>query len=148
MKTKKTDMPSLPGFLIKLAVSLCLLFFVFLVGTIIIETISDNNKNKDSTSYMEYLDSMFYKQDYTGIREEMELFDLTGDEFATYWEIVDGYTDYLDYEQWRMTTEEMVPGSSKKAEDFKKKVVENANNCQFSRNQKQLNVWKETVIEE
>ena len=148
MRTKKTDIPSLPGFLLKLAAALCLILFTFLVGTIILETISENNMDKDSTTYMEYLDSMFYKQDYTGMREEMELFDLTGDEFATYREIVDGYTDYLDYEQWRMTSEEMVPGSGEKAEIFKKKVIENADNCQFSRNQKQLNVWKDAVTEE
>ena len=144
-KIKKEKGPSVFGFVIKTAVALGMVLFLILIAGIILETISEKNGMKDATWKMDYMDSLFYDHKYTEIRTELELYELDGEEFDIYWEIVNGYADYMDYLQWARTTEDMVEGSSQKAAEYQQKVIRNAESCRFERNQKQLNAWKEAL---
>ena len=87
---------------------------------------------------IERCDREYYDKEYGELYNWLVLDDCKEEEFDIYWEIINGYLDYCMYRQWSNCDEDKLPGSSEKAEYYREKVIENANNVKFSLNAKRL----------
>lgn len=137
--------PTALGIIIK---SLILSFLVFILGGIMIFTITYVFIGDYETSEADIVNGCngyYYEKEYGELRNYLLLFDAFGENYDMYWEIVDGYGDYMQYVQWSSTSEDDVSGSSEMAEHYRKKVEENVNNCKFSQNEEQLRVYLDEV---
>ena len=56
--------------------------------------------------------------------------------------------DYLEYRQWKRAEAAGVEGSAAQVEQCREKVLANAENCQFSSNQRQLEEYADAVKSE
>lgn len=102
------------------------------------------SENDDIVTRIERCDREYYDKEYGELYNWLVLDDCKEEEFDIYWEIINGYSDYYMYRQWSNCDEDKLPGSGEKAEYYREKVIDNANNVKFSLNQRRL----EELVEE
>lgn len=133
--------PSIARMVLKLIVAFLLGLFLMSAGLFFLEEAEWAFYDKDEALRVSFCDEYYYKRDFARLRDELTLYDLQGEHYDIYWEVVDGYEDYVEYWQWNRTDEEAVSGSSEKASYYRQKVIANARNCEYEKNQKILDKW-------
>lgn len=119
----------------------------FLLGFVF--SIEQAEWEKDGTDLMERVELCefwYSEKDYEQLYGILSRNKNDEPEFDIYHEMMDGYWDYLYFRAWSKAGDSsIVTGSQEKAEYYEKKVMENANNCQNSRNQYFLDKLAEEV---
>ena len=105
----------------------------------------ENSFNRNLTEQVNSCERYYYEKEYVELREYLLLYNAYDEVFASYWEIVDGYSDYMQYQQWMATPVERVPETAEMVQEYREKIIENARNCSFERNQKQLDIYAAEV---
>lgn len=147
MLTKKNNKkPSVFKIIVKLVLALFLLyiFLGLMIGMIYLineDEYYDNNLAKQ----VDWCNRYYYEKDYAGLRDHLQLYDDYDEAFDMYWEMADGYSDYMEYKQWLVTPEDRVPGSSDMASYYRQRVIDNAANCEFEQNKGQLQKYAESI---
>lgn len=119
---------------LKMLLVCIILYNLIMIAFFSVEDVSQGELNKRKLDNIEACDHYYYKRDFAGLRETLTLRRLYGEDFAVYWEIADGYDDYVDWLQWSKAEKINLPKSSEKAEYYKNKVHENAENVEFPQN--------------
>ena len=145
MKTNEYEVNIL-HFVLKLIASLIVLMMIWASIDILVSDAIDDAKY-DSTSFrLEMMDQDFYDRDFDSIFDTLTLYDLTSEEYDQYWELIDGYQDYLRCKAWcKCGDSELFADAPARAEEYRKKVQENASSCEFERNRRVFLGYEEEV---
>lgn len=129
--------------------------FIFISGFILMIVVphtielyaegDEYSEGSDIVSRLDRCDGRYYDQEYGELYYKLVLSNCVEEEFDKHWEVVNGFLDYYLYKQWSNCDESRLPGSYEKAEYYREKVIENANNVEFSLNQKRLEELAEEV---
>ena len=123
----------------KFLLAAIVLFFLAATLLLIIENGVDNIRDEDPATYIRWCDRDYYDRDWAKLADTLTLFELYGDEYAMYWEAVKGYSDLVQYEQWRAAQEQSLPHAESMAAQFAERLRENAENAAFPQNKEILN---------
>ena len=85
---------------------------------------------------------------YDELREQLELHNLYDEDFALYWEAVEGYELRCLCIQWSMAAEQGIVGAEKAAGQCLSQLKTMAENPQFSRNARLLEGFLEDALTE
>ena len=133
-------------FLIKLLVSFLIIFTIYQFITMKIEDAWDDARFNSTEQRLESCDRYYYDRDFERLYDQLCLFELYGEEFDLYWEAVDGYWDYLQYTMWKGAYEQgQLAEAEEKMQSFRDKVCRNAEQCEFKKNQRLLNGYRDLV---
>lgn len=136
-------------FLLKFFAAFIIIFVIYQMVTLKIEEAWEDSKFYSKEQRLEYCDRYYYDRDFEGLYDDLCLYDLYDEEFDVYWEAVDGYWDYLQYTMWKGAYEQgQLTGAEEKMQSFQDKVCQNANQCEFEKNQRLLNGYKDLVFAE
>ena len=149
MQVKKSQIqpPKLSKLVLK---ALAVLFLLGMLVEIMIFTIgfvAEERMGESAAEIMEWCDGYYYEKEYDELWHNLRLYDAYSPEFDKYWEMVNGYRDYMQYKQWATTPVDKIPESTEMAESYRKKVIENAENCKFDQNKKQLVAYAKEITE-
>ena len=122
-----------------IGIFLFLFIFIYCAYFIFINYLEDYSWDHNETNRIYGCDSYYYDHDYGNLRDYLTLYNLYDDTYAIYWESVNGFDDYEKYLMWNKTD------NIDKKNEYKQKVIDNADQCEFSKNQKQLNGYKEAI---
>ncbi len=125
---------------LKIAGVFMCVFYLYTLGVVLLEGIVDETNSKNKADLVNACDTYYYEGEYGELRDYLLLYDAFDETFDKYWEIVDGYADYVQYEQWKATN-----GADKKVEEYKQKVTSNYQNCQFETNKNVLKKYYEEI---
>ncbi|MDD6482216.1 MAG: hypothetical protein PUF65_08155 [Lachnospiraceae bacterium] len=129
--------------------SVLVLYFGMLFYTMIkisVEMIVDYNQDHyNQAESIERCDYDYYNRNFGGLRETLTLNHLHDEIFDKYWEVVDGYEDYVNYVTWQRAANQGVEESSTQVENYRTAVIENSKNCKFSDNQEILDGFVENM---
>ena len=147
-KNKKRTYPFL-SIVWKIAALLFIGLFLYAEVTYLMDSIKEHNVDTyDQAEQIRFLDNYYYEGKYGDVRKLLSLYDLYDDIYDKYWEAADGNLDYLEYRQWKRAEAAGVEGSAAQVEQYREKVLANAENCQFSSNQRQLEEYADAVKSE
>jgi len=102
---------------------------------------------ESTADVIERCDAVYYEEKYSDLWHDLRLYDAYDENFDVYWEMVNGYRDYMQYKQWVTTPVDKIPESTEMAESYRKKVIENAENCKFDQNKKKLAAYAKEITE-
>lgn len=136
-------------FIIKLIVAVLFLLSLYEIVSTAIEDAAWETEYYSKDNMIRQCDEKYYDRDFTGLLWYMKLYDLNGEDYDIYWEVVNAYNDYVSWHAWKGTlvSGEMAEATQKEAET-RKKVEENAKNCKFMKNQRILDGFVEKVTSE
>lgn len=147
-KNKKRTHPFL-SIVWKIAALLFIGLFLYAEVTYLMDSIKEHNVDTyDQAEQIRQLDTYYYEGKYGDVRELLSLYNLYDDVYDLYWEAADGNLDYLEYQQWKRAEAAGVDGSAEQVEQYREKVLTNAENCRFSSNQHQLEAYAAAVESE
>lgn len=130
--------------------TLAVLFLLGMLVEIMIFTIgfvAEERRGESAAEIMEWCDGYYYEKEYHELWHNLRLYDAYSPEFDKYWEMVNGYRAYMQYKQWMATPADKMPESVTMTEEYKKKVIKNAENCKFEENKKQLDAYAKEIVE-
>ena len=127
--------PSVVRIIFKLGFILLGILFWVSMFQVIWEEIIDTT---DTATRVRYCDNYYYAKDYVELREELDNSGMEDQVFDKYREVVYGYNDYLQYVQYKKAVAAGHEESKERMEQYCQKVMDNANNCKFEDNKKQL----------
>ena len=84
--------------LLKIAGIFMCALYLYTLGAVLIEGIIDATNSDNKADLVNACDSYYYDGEYGRLRDYLILYDAFDKEFDKYWEIVDGYADYIQYE--------------------------------------------------
>lgn len=143
---KKTMRPSIWKMIIKTLVILFSVLFWYSFANYFIETILDRNDfyyNKADAK--KSCDFYYYEKNFGGIKEQLRLYDLQEPEFDLYREAVQGFEDYQNFRMYQKAAEAGLEEAKEKENEYRRKVLKNAENCRFEMNQKDLNSYADNI---
>ena len=144
---KKTSKPS--G--LKIAFKIFLVFILaysWLYGAFaMLESIWEEGRDRYEQDYMlvNWYDEYYYEKQYGELLDHMNLYDSYDEKFDVYWEVVDTYIDYLEWEKWSKISEETFSDAREMEKMYYDKVMNASKNCRFSRNQKYLDDFAKSM---
>ena len=142
MAGKKEKRPSIIVMAIKTAVALFLIL-VILAGVLALSDEIRMNyeySSKNIGKMINYCDRDYYNRDYGRIRETLTLYELYGEEFGKYWEVVNAYEDVVDYQGFARLDEYKEDADKCLAE-----IESKARECKYQDNQRILDGFLEMV---
>ena len=105
------------------------------VLSMFLDQVSEGTWEKDTGRMVSFCDQYYYDRNYAELRNELELFDLYGEEFGKYWEAVQGYQTYLNVIQWSRAEKMDLPGSQGQTEAWREKLEALAEQPEYGENQ-------------
>ena len=88
---------SMPMLAVKAAGCVIALFFVFSVLWALIATAVDEGKYSGDAYHLDWCERKYIERNYSGLYNTLDLYGLTSDKYASYWEMVNGYRDHTLY---------------------------------------------------
>ena len=85
---------SMPMLAVKAAGCVIALFFVFSVLWALIATAVDEGKYSGDAYHLDWCERKYIERNYSGLYNTLDLYGLTSDKYASYWEMVNGYRDH------------------------------------------------------
>lgn len=114
--------------------------YLYSLGAVLLENITDEAYEKDKAARINACDRSYFAGNYIELREYLILYDAYDDEYDKYWEMVDGYIDYMQYKQWKVTD-----NASEQVALYEKKLYDNYTNCKFETNKNELKKYYEAA---
>ena len=136
------------------------LFVVFSVLWALIDTAVDEGKYSGDAYHLDWCEREYIDREYNELYDTLDLYRLTSDKYALYWEMVNGYKDHTLYSAYRALDETGIDKVSYKTEDgmvtleipvneqrvlHGRKVLDNASTCKFEKNQRYLTKFADEV---
>lgn len=136
-------------FIIKLLVAVLFLISLFEIIPAVVEDAAWDAKYYSKDNMIRQCEENYYDRDFEGLLWYMNLYELYDEDYDIYWEAVNAYNDYVSWHAWKGTlvSGEMEEAAQKEAE-ARKRVEENARNCEFKKNQRILDGFVERVNSE
>ncbi|MEI2994484.1 MAG: hypothetical protein V8T24_06355 [Roseburia hominis] len=88
---------SMPMLAVKVAGCVIALFFVFSVLWALIVTAVDEGKYSGDAYHLDWCEREYIDRGYHELYDTLDLYRLTSDKYALYWEMVNGYRDHTLY---------------------------------------------------
>lgn len=153
---------SIVPFIIKCVIAVLALLVLFQVAFYLPEEIYDNTKTSGKEYYLSWCERQYQNREFDELYDELCLYDLAGEDYEIYWEIVRAYQDYvvcknylaiadkkeveLSYTNYDGEQSKTAFDVVEKAEEYKQKVEDNAQNCKYERNLKYLTQFADDVL--
>lgn len=139
--------PSVKRIIVKILLMLIgILFWGFLFCAILEGAIEETLWKNDLTHYVSDCDEYFYQKKYEKLLDELRTFNLVDPVFDKYWEAAEGYADYVLYIQYEKAKAVGYTESDALLEEYRQRVLTNAENIEFSENEKQLTGYAEEIL--
>jgi len=126
--------------IVKLFVVILLISSILDIAKFSVNEVDEIIEDKDLADVVEICDSYYYEREFAKLRETLILNAAFEDIFDKYWEAVNGYCDYMQYNQWKLTPSEEVITS-----EYKQTVIDNYENLKFEDNKKILKEYCDAV---
>lgn len=127
-------------FILKIIACILVIMLIYSTIQMTIESAWDDARYNSKEHHLEYCDKYFYDRNFSDLYGELELYDLQSQEFDCYWEVVNGYWDYLEYSMYVNASKQVTTKDySEKIMFQRDKIENNAKHCKFQSNQKLLN---------
>ncbi len=136
----RQKIPSTSVLVIKGMFVVCLV--MIMVSAILAMMTSDVEQveyTEEQTRIIHECDQFYYEKQYGQLREYLYTNKLYDEPYDVYWEMVNGYADYIEYVTYKKGI------NLHKTEEYKKKVIQNADRCRYEKNQKELDRLKRVV---
>lgn len=148
-------------FILKLLVSVLALLFLIQLALLLPEEVKDKVKYSGDEYYISRCEAEYTDREFDKLYDLLTLYDLRGENYEIYWEIVNGYADYIQYMNYSTIEDRenvivsytlksgeqqevsFVP--AKKIEEYRNKVLENAENVKYERNKRYLTEFAQKV---
>ncbi len=128
----------------KLVVSVVLLCSLYTLISGMVEDAAWEAEYYTTENMTRRCDEYYYDRDFYGLYDFMELYELYGEEYELYWEVVNAYRDYVSWHAWKKAADSgEMPMAAEKEEEMRRKIEEHAGDCRFSKNQKVLDDFAE-----
>ena len=130
---------------IKIIISILLIIFIILSLKFLLFAVVEHNEFNqymdigDNADHVNVCDNCYYNGEYGVLYDTLCLYDMYGEKYNQYWEIVNGYIDYEDYLMYHNA------GNEEKASELKAKVLDNFNNCNYNDNKRILEKYKNAI---
>ncbi len=125
----------LRGLVLRIALCLVLALILWGVLAMFLDQVSEGTWEKDTGRMVSICDRYYYDRNYAELRDELELFDLYGEEFGKYWEAVQGYQTYLNVIQWSRAEKMDLPEAQGQTEAWREKLEALAEQPEYGENQ-------------
>ena len=150
----------IPALAVKAVGCVIALFFVFSVLWGLIDTAVDEGKYSGDAYHLDWCEREYIDRRYHELYDTLDLYQLTSDKYALYWEMVNGYRDHTLYRAYRAlggtgideVSYETENGTAtlslpveKKRVLYGRKVFDNASTCEFEENQRYLTKFADEV---
>lgn len=136
----RQKVPSTPVLLIKGMFVICLvMIMISAILTMMTPDVEQIEYTEEQSRIIHECDQYYYEKQYGQLREYLYSNKLYDEPFDVYWEMVNGYADYIEYVTYKKGI------NLQKTEEYKKKVIQNANRCRYEKNQKELDRLKRVV---
>lgn len=136
----RQKVPSTPVLLIKGMFVICLvMIMISAILTMMTPDVEQIEYTEEQSRIIHECDQYYYEKQYGQLREYLYSNKLYDEPYDAYWEMVNGYTDYIEYVTYKKGI------NLQKTEEYKKKVIQNANRCRYEKNQKELDRLKRVV---
>lgn len=136
----RQKVPSTPVLLIKGMFVICLvMIMISAILTMMTPDVEQIEYTEEQSRILHECDQYYYEKQYGQLREYLYSNKLYDEPFDVYWEMVNGYADYIEYVTYKKGI------NLQKTEEYKKKVIQNANRCRYEKNQKELDRLKRVV---
>lgn len=143
---KKKMSPSIWKMVLKVLAILFTVVFWYSMADSCIEYILDRNDfYYNKADIKRSCDYYYYDKNFGGLQELFRLYSMDEPEFDLYREVVKGFEDYQSFRMYQKAAEAGLEGAEEKAEEYKAKVLENAENCRFEMNQKDLDGYVDNI---
>lgn len=110
--------------------------------------LAEAEEDQNTLTYLDYCDGDYYDRDFPRLYETLTLYGLYSEEYALYWEAVNGYRDFAKWELWsRAAAADGTEQSKEMADTYAEKVRENARSYDFAKNAKLLEGFLEKMEE-
>ena len=139
-------------FVIKCIVSVIVVFNFIVIAMALPGEISDHVKYSGKEYYKSRCEEKYIDREFDSLHDYLNLYHLQGEDYGIYWEMVNGYEDYTVYMNYKsMEEQENISFSymgkydqpqeisfitSQKIEEYRNKVLENAENVKYERNKR------------
>ena len=142
----KIKTPPFWKLILKFIVVLFICLFWLATGHVWLEMIRDRTDYYyNKADVRRSCDYYYYDKNFGALREMFTLYDLQEEEFDIYREAVKCFEDYQDYRMYENAAAAGVEGAKEMAEQYRAAVLENADNCAFDRNQKDLDSYVDNI---
>lgn len=144
MAAKQNNNDSIGRLTVKICIKAVLLFVIsFSLFMTLIITLGNifGSKYKYNTSKAEIIgmcNRSYSDRNYGDLYDILLLYDAYDDQFDVYWEMVDGYNNYIEYVKWSEADAKGVADAAVMASSYKEKLKECIDNCTSDRNKKEL----------
>ena len=148
-------------FVIKCIVSVIVVFNFIVIAMALPGEISDHVKYSGKEYYKSRCEEKYIDREFDSLHDYLNLYHLQGEDYGIYWEMVNGYEDYTIYMNYKsMEEQENISFScmgkydqpqeisfmtSQKIEEYRNKVLENAENVKYERNKRYLTEFAQKV---
>ena len=142
MAGKKDKRPSIIVMAVKTAVALFLLLFILAGVFALADEIEMNYEysNKNTGRMITYCDREYYARDFGALRETLTLYDLYGEDFGKYWEVINAYEEVVNYQAFSGLDE-----YKEDADGCLARIESMARECKYQDNQRILDGFLEMV---
>lgn len=129
--------------------SVFVLFMVWTMVTISVHALKSVAEYTDYTyneaERVKQLDRYYYDGDYASLWKTLLMWRMYDEKYDLYREAADGFTDYQNYLQYKKASDNGMQKAREPAGKFRLKVLENAENCRFESNRKQLEEYARKI---
>lgn len=80
----------------------------------------------------------YYDKEYGDLYDYLILYDAYDEAYDVYWEIIDGYVNYIECAKWSAVSLDDVPDADKMAALYKEKLQKCIADCKFDKNKREL----------
>lgn len=145
---QKIKVPSFGTIALKIIGIFLIGFVLYTLGSSMLEDVTYyRTEEEDLAEKVRWCDRSYYERDYADLVELLTLYELRDEEFDIYWEMTDAYIDYEQYKQWKKSEVMGISGSDKRVREYEEKLRENAKNCKFGQNRRQIERYLEVLSE-
>ena len=109
-----------------------LMLIVMLVTTL--GAVADNDYSVDDVDLINWCDGDYYDRDFASLHETLTLYDLYSEDYALYWEAVNGYDALVRCRQWVKAEEQGISGAGEHVQEALNTLKGLAASPQFPRN--------------
>lgn len=139
MKDKQPQVPSVCTLIVKSVAVLIIGYF--LVGGLwfTVVSVSESESELSKTDGLNWCEEDYRKRNFADLYDTLTLYNLYDECYDVYWEAVNGYDVFVEYEQWKQAAGLGVDGAEQEAQSRYETLEKMAQNPEFSQNAKILN---------
>lgn len=144
LKNKKKP-PAVWKIVVKYIIVICLSIPVLSTMFGMYASVKEEEENLDKADLINWCNQQYYDREFADLSETLMMYRPDDNEFDKYWEIKNGYEDYLKWRQWDKAVTLNLEQSVEKEAFYRNKVNENVKNAKFEQNEKFLKEFQDKM---